>query len=139
MLASQEILNADSSPDPAQILSGTLCLMSCALTSLLNSVLHAVPRQDTAAGNAFYIRRIADNLALLANDLNLDQHFRRVCKRLCEHWETKLDLIDASQTSLESRLSCTQISTPISIKPRADALAHVCAVTEALAASVRLH
>jgi hypothetical protein len=143
MLACQEIIDADLSPDPTQILSGTLCLMSCALTSLLSSVLHAVPTQETAAGNFFYIKRIADNLSLLANDLNLDPHFRRVCKRLCEHWEMKLDLVDEPAASTESRSSQTKPPAPMqtepNIHPCADVLAHAHAMTDALAASVRLH
>jgi hypothetical protein len=151
MLACQEIIDADLSPDPAQIVSGTLCLMSCALTSLLSSVLNAVPTQDTVAGNVFYIRRIADNLSLLANDLNLDPHFRRVCRRLCEHWEMKLNLINEPAPSIESRSRKAQPGTPTHITSRADAPAlapapapapaptHTRAITEALAASVHLH
>ena len=147
MLAGQEIIDADLSPDPAQIVSGTLCLMSCALTSLLSSVLNAVPTQEAAAGNFFYIKRIADNLSQLANDLNLDPHFRRLCRHLCEHWETKLDLVDAPVTSTESRSPRSKLRAPLQMEPithpRADvlalALAHTHAMTDALAASVRLH
>jgi hypothetical protein len=139
MLACQEIIDADLSPDPTQILSGTLCLMSCALTSLLSSVLHAVPTQETAAGNFFYIKRIADNLSLLANDLNLDPHFRRVCKRLCEHWEMKLDLANESVLCIESQSCGAQLKAPKHTQPHADLLTHTSAVTDALAASVRFH
>jgi hypothetical protein len=143
MLACQEIIDADLSPDPAQILSGTLCLMSCALTSLLNSVVNAVPTQDAVAGNFFYIKRIADNLSLLGNDLNLDPHFRRVCRRLCEHWEMKLNLINEPANPIESRSPQIKLRAPMqaepSIQPCADAFAHTCAMTDALAASVRLH
>lgn len=139
MLAGREIIDADLSRDPAQILGGTLCLMSCALTSLLSSLLNAVPTQETAAGNFFYITRIADNLSLLASDLTLDPHFRRVCRRLCEHWEAKLNLFNEPEHSIESGSRGVQLGTPTHITLRTDALAHTCDVTEALAASVRLH
>ncbi len=145
MLAGQEIIDADLSPDPAQIVSGTLCLMSCALTSLLSSALNAVPTQEAAAGNFFYIKRIADNLSQLANDLDLDPHFRRLCRHLCEHWETKLDLVNEPVTSTESLAPQMKLRAPMQtepiIQPRADllALAHTHAMTDALAASVRLH
>jgi hypothetical protein len=149
MLAGQEIIDAGLSPDPAQVVSGTLCLMSCALTSLLSSVLNAVPTQEAAAGNFFYIKRIADNLSQLANDLNLDPHFRRLCRHLCEHWETKLDLVDAPVTSTESQSPRSKLRAPMQtepiIQPRADLLAlalapaRTHAMTDALAASVRLH
>lgn len=143
MLAGREIIDADLSRDPAQILGGTLCLMSCALTSLLSSLLNAVPTQETAAGNVFYIKRIADNLSLLASDLTLDPHFRRVCRRLCEHWEAKLNLFNEPATNVELRLPPTKLCAPMqtepNIHPRADVLAHTHNITDALAASVRLH
>ena len=143
MLACQEIIDPDLSPDPAQIVSGTLCLMSCALTSLLSSVLNTVPTQDTAAGNFFYIKRIADNLSLLGNDLTLDPHFRRVCRHLCEHWEAKLDLIDEPAPSTESQSPHPKPRALRQKEPnihlRADVLAHTPAITDAFAASVRLH
>ena len=143
MLACQEIIDPDLSPDPAQIVSGTLCLMSCALTSLLSSVLNTVPTQDTAAGNFFYIKRIADNLSLLGNDLTLDPHFRRVCRHLCEHWEAKLNLVDEPATWTESRSHETKPRAPRQTEPnihlRADVLPHTPAITDAFAASVRLH
>ena len=151
MLAFQEIIDADASPDPAQIVGGTLCLMSCAMASLLNSVLDNVPIQDAAGCHFFYVKRIADNLSLLGNDVNLDPHFRRLCKRLCELWETKLDLIREPAISKDSRSSqtkpCASIVTKQSSQPHASAPAHaptpapapMRAITDALAASVRIH
>lgn len=137
MLAFQDIIEAELTPDAAQILGGTLCLMSCALASLLNSA----AAQDTAADTAFYIRRIANNLALLGDDLNLDQHFRRMCKRLCEHWELKLDLLNEPKTIATPAAAPTreaQFGTPRHITSHTNTTVGTRAVTDALAASVRL-
>jgi hypothetical protein len=104
--------------DPAPVIGGTLCLMSCALTSMLN----ATTTDGSVEANPFYIKRIADNLALLADNTMLDAHFRRVCRRLFEHWESRLNAITHDQAA-----SAAHSQTP------------ACACAEALASTIRFH
>jgi hypothetical protein len=104
--------------DPEPVIGGTLCLMSCALTSMLN----ASTTDGSVAANPFYIKRIADNLALLADNTMLDAHFRRVCRRLFEHWESRLNAITSDVAA-----SAAHNQTP------------ACACAEALASTIRFH
>jgi hypothetical protein len=123
MLVKREIADFEFTPDPTPVIGGTLCLMSCALTSLLNA-----KTTDSAGANLFYIKRIADNLALLADDASLDVHFRRVCRRLWEHWDARLNV--RADTDAGKR--------PDGVPAReADTCLRACA--DALAASIRLH
>lgn len=61
--------------DPQTLISATFCLMSCVMQS----------------GSAYYLPTIADKLDTLANDPRVDASFRRVCLRLCQHWESCLN------------------------------------------------
>jgi hypothetical protein len=123
MLAEQSLFGLEPSSDPAPAIGGTLCLLSCALTSLLN----AASTADAVVANPFYIKRIADNLALLADNVTLDAHFRRVCRRLFEHWE--------------SRLNALASDAPVRGAPTSEGGAEVytCKCAEALASTIRFH
>jgi hypothetical protein len=118
MLAESNLNSLAYTNDPAPVIGGTLCLMSCALASQLNAAL----ANDAAGVNPFYVKRIADNLALLADNASLDVNFRRVCRRLFEHWEARLNAIthDAADDV-------------------ANAQVPTCACAEALASTIRFH
>jgi hypothetical protein len=118
MLAKSNLYSLAYTNDPAPVIGGTLCLMSCALASQLN----AAPANDAAGVNPFYVKRIADNLALLADNASLDANFRRVCRRLFEHWESRLNAISPSDDANAAR-----------------GPAPSCACAEALASTIRFH
>lgn len=67
---------SDIDDDPHLIIGATLCLMSCVMQS----------------GNKFYLPRISENLAMLAAHPNVDANFRRICRKLFEHWEGSLNV-----------------------------------------------
>jgi hypothetical protein len=113
----------DLATDPAPIISGTICLMSCAITSLA----HVSATSDAAGVNPFYARRITGNLALLAEHPALDMHFRRVCRRLFDYWETRLNTDSSDTRSGNVRIASVKTSAP------------TCACAEALAAAIKLH
>jgi hypothetical protein len=68
-----EYLDLENHPtaDPFAVLGSTLCLMSCTM----------------ASGCTLYLPRIAENLDWLAARQGLDADFRRLCRRLAEHWD----------------------------------------------------
>lgn len=57
--------------DPQAVLGATLCMMSCTMQS----------------GCKIYLPRIVENLEWLAALKAFDEDFRRLCRRLSEHWE----------------------------------------------------
>ncbi len=61
----------DTGRDPAAIIAGTLCLMSCYAQHPL----------------ALYARRVTDNLARLADGAAMTPELRAVCRRLSAQWE----------------------------------------------------
>lgn len=62
------------------VVAGTLCLMSCAMQS----------------GSTIYVKKIVDNLDVLASCPSLSCEMRRVCRRLAGHWQCALDNESAS-------------------------------------------
>lgn len=61
--------------DPQAVLGATLCMMSCSMQS----------------GCKIYLRRIVQNLEWLAAVQALDQDFRRLCRRLADHWDAVVE------------------------------------------------
>ena len=57
------------------VVAGTMCLMSCAMQT----------------GSMMYVRKIVDNLDLLASSANLSCEMRSVCRKLACHWQCALD------------------------------------------------
>jgi hypothetical protein len=130
--------------DAVPIIGGTLCLMSCALTSLLNE--SASP--NSVGANTFYIKRISDNLALLASDVRLDSHFRCVCRRLLEHWDSRLntlrlntadDMLASAETVQPSVSASTNASNNLRENVADRSAVAACMCVEALASTIRFH
>ncbi len=57
------------------VVAGTLCLMSCSMQS----------------GSTLYMKKIVDNLDVLASCSSLSCEMRRVCRRLASHWQSAMD------------------------------------------------
>ena len=62
------------------VVAGTMCLMSCAMQT----------------GSMMYVRKIVDNLDLLASSANLSGEMRSVCRKLAGHWQCALDDVSPS-------------------------------------------
>ncbi len=128
--------HAQDEQDAVPIIGGTLCLLSCALTSLLNE--SALP--NSVGANTFYLKRISDNLALLARDVRLDSHFRCVCRRLLEHWESRLNTLslDTPDNTREPVKTIKQSPSSTTNTTNQSAIAAGMCV-EALASTIRFH
>lgn len=86
--------------DPVPIIGATLCLMSCVMQS----------------GNTHYLAKIADNLAILAEHPNIDANFRRICRRLYQHWETCVNAQVNAQANDSSDGNGVLVSNAVSAK-----------------------
>jgi hypothetical protein len=57
------------------VVAGTFCLMSCSMQT----------------GSKLYVKKIIDNLDILAGSRELSSELRGVCRRLAGHWQYELD------------------------------------------------